>query len=152
MKLGYIEELRSLVGTRPLVLTGVAVLVIDKHDRFLLVQADEMWKLPGGFIELGESAEEAARREIWEETGLNIEKLHLIGVISGKNFFTKLPNGDEYYHVTIAYVTKDIRSGELRPDGIETQKVQFFKPSVLPMGLSARDQEILEYFHAKRMK
>jgi ADP-ribose pyrophosphatase YjhB (NUDIX family) len=149
MKMGYIEELRAFVGTRPLVLTGVAVLVIDKHGRFLLVEYDKMWKLPGGFIELGESAEEAGRREIWEETGLNIGNLQLIGVISGKNFFKKLPNGDEYFHITIAYVTRDIRSGNLKPDGIETQKVQFFKRSVLPKDLSARDRQILESFKVR---
>ena len=109
-----------------MILTGVTVLVIDQHDSFLMVQYDEMWKFPGGYIELEESAEEAGRREILEETGLNIGDLQLIGVFSGKKFFTKLSNGDEYFPVTIAYVTKDIHSGELKPDGIETQKVQIF--------------------------
>ncbi|MNI52536.1 putative mutator protein MutT4 [compost metagenome] len=109
-----------------------------------------MWKLPGGFIELGESAEEAGRREVWEETGLNIKNLQLIGVFSGKNYFAKLPNGDEYYHVTIAYVTKDISSGELKPDGIETSDVQFFKHSDLPKDLSVRDRQIFQSYKAKK--
>lgn len=148
--MGYIEELRALVGTRPLILTGVAVLVIDQHDRFLMVQSDEMWKLPGGYIELGESAEEAGIREILEETGMHIGNLQLIGVFSGKNFYTKLPNGDKYYPVTIAYATKDIRSGNLKPDGIETQKVQFFNWSFPPKDLSARDRQILQSFKVKR--
>ena len=84
--MGYIEELRALVGTKPLVLTGVTVLVIDQHRRFLMVESDNIWKLPGGFIELGESAEEACRREILEETGVNIGNLQLIDVFSGKNY------------------------------------------------------------------
>jgi ADP-ribose pyrophosphatase YjhB (NUDIX family) len=71
--MGYIEELRTLVGTRPLVLIGVVVLVFDQHSRLLMVQSDEKWKLPGGFIELEESAEEAGMREIWEETGINLQ-------------------------------------------------------------------------------
>ncbi len=150
IRMGYIEELRTLVGTRPLILTGVAVLAFDQHDRFLMVQSDGMWKLPGGYIELGESAEEAGIREVLEETGLNIGTLQLIGVFSGKNFFTKLSNGDEYFPVTIAFATKDIRSGSLKPDGIETQKVQFFKWSVLPKGLSARDRQILQSFKVKK--
>jgi len=40
------------------------------------------WCLPGGFIELGESPEEAARRELLEETGINAEKFSLTGVYS----------------------------------------------------------------------
>ena len=150
--MGYIEELRSLVGTRPLILTGVAVLVINQDGHFLMVQDDEKWKLPGGYIELEETAEEAGRREVWEETGIVIGNLQLIGVFSGKNFFTKLPNGDEYFPVTIAYVTKDIRSGELKPDGIETQKVEFINWTVPPNDLSVRDQQILQSFKAKNFE
>lgn len=144
--MGYIEEIRALVGRRPLVLTGVTVLVIDQDSRFLMVQSDKMWKLPGGFIELGESAEEACRREILEETGINIGNLELIGVFSGKNYFTQLPNGDEYFPITIAYVTEDILSGDLKPDDIETQKVQFFKWSAFPKDLSERDLQIFQSF------
>ena len=142
--MGYIEDLRALVGTRPLILTGVTVLVIDQDNRFLMVQVNNRWKFPGGYIELGESTEDAGRREIWEETGIVIGNLQLIGVFSGKNLFTKLPNGDEYFPISIAYVTKDIRSGELKPDGIETQEVQFFNWSVLPEDLSVRDLQILK--------
>jgi ADP-ribose pyrophosphatase YjhB (NUDIX family) len=144
--MGYIEELRALVGTKPLVLTGVTVLVIDRHSRFLMVESDNIWKLPGGFIELGESAEEACRREILEETGINIGNLQLIGIFSGKNYFTKLPNGDEYYPITLAYVTEDIRSGDLKPDEDEIQKVQFFKWSAFPEDLCERDRQIFQSF------
>ena len=45
--MGYIEELRALVGTRPLVLTGVTVLVIDQHSRFLMVQSDKNMEIAG---------------------------------------------------------------------------------------------------------
>jgi ADP-ribose pyrophosphatase YjhB (NUDIX family) len=144
--MGYIEDLRALVGTRPLILTGVTVLVIDQQSRFLMVQSDKVWKIPGGFIEMGETAEDACRREIFEETGMNIGNLQLIGVFSGKDFFTKLPNGDEYYPITIAYVTEDIRSGDLKPDDIEIQKVQFFKWSAFPKDLSPRDRQIFQSF------
>lgn len=144
--MGYIEDLRALVGTRPLILTGVSVLVIDEHFRFLLVESDKTWKLPGGFIELGETAEEAGRRELLEETGITIGDLQLIGVFSGKDYYTKLPNGDEYYPITIAFVTEDIRSVDLEPDGIEIQKVKFFKWSNFPKDLRLRDRLIFQSF------
>ncbi|MEW5553458.1 NUDIX domain-containing protein [Peribacillus frigoritolerans] len=144
--MGYIEDLRALVGTRPLILTGVAVLVIDQHFRFLMVQSDKKWKFPGGFIEIGETAEEACRRELLEETGITIGNLQLIGVFLGKDYYTKLPNGDEYYPITLAFVTEDIRSGDLKPDDIEIQKVQFFKSSAFPKDLSLRDRQIFQSF------
>ncbi|MDR7080254.1 ADP-ribose pyrophosphatase YjhB (NUDIX family) [Neobacillus niacini] len=144
--MGYIEELRELVGTRPLILTGVTALVIDQHRRFLMVQSGKIWKIPGGFIELGETAEDACRREIFEETGINIGNLQLIGVFSGRDFFTKLPNGDEYYPITLAYVTEDIRSGDIKADEVEIQKAQFFKWSAFPKELTPRDRQIFQSF------
>lgn len=51
--MGYIEVLYTLDGTRPLLLTGGTVLVIDQHSRFLMVQTDKLWKLPGGLHRTG---------------------------------------------------------------------------------------------------
>ncbi|WP_375348237.1 hypothetical protein [Peribacillus sp. Hz7] len=81
---------------------------------------------------------------------MNIGNLQLIGVFSGENFYTKLPNRDEYYPAIIAYSLRDIRSGNLKPDGIETQKVQFLKWSVLLKDSSARDRQILQSFKVKK--
>ena len=118
--MGYIEDMRKVVGNQPLILTGVAVAVINEAGEFLFQKRrDGLWGVPGGFIELGESTEEAGRREVLEETGIKIGKLDLIGVFSGKQHFVKLPNGDEFYPVTIAYVSKEIKGGILKADGIE---------------------------------
>lgn len=63
--MGYIEGLRNLVGNQPLILVGVAVSVINEAGEFLLQKrSDGVWGVPGGFMELGESAEEAGRREV----------------------------------------------------------------------------------------
>jgi ADP-ribose pyrophosphatase YjhB (NUDIX family) len=135
--MGYVEDLRKIVGNRPLILVGVAVAVIDEQGRILLQKRrDGVWGVPGGFIELGESTEEAGRREVLEETGLEVGKLELVGVFSGKHHFVKLPNGDEFYPVTIAYVTKDIKGGVLKADGNETLEAKFFKANELPEGLN----------------
>ena len=146
--MGYIEDLRKIVGNRPLNLVGVAVAVMNENGELLLQRrANGQWGVPGGFIELGESTEEAGRREVLEETGLEIGKLDLVGVFSGKQHFVKLPNGDEFYPVTIAYMSKDIKGGVLKADGQETTEAMFFKTSELPEGLNPIIKNLInQYF------
>ncbi|ETI66516.1 mutT/nudix family protein [Neobacillus vireti LMG 21834] len=132
-KLGYIEELREIIGTRPLILVGAVVAVIDSHGKILLQKRPEgIWGLPGGLLELEESADEAGRREVFEETGVEIGQLQLVDVFSGKQYFRKLANGDEFYPVTIAYFSKDIKNSTIKIDGVESIDAGFFDIRELP--------------------
>ncbi|HDR6276830.1 MULTISPECIES: NUDIX hydrolase [Bacillus] len=143
--MGYIEELRKVVGSRPLNLAGVAVAVFNEQGQILLQQRrNGIWGVPGGFVELGESTEEAGRREVFEETGIEIGTLQLISVFSGKEFFVKLPNGDEFYPITIAYLCKDIKGGLLKADGIESLSGQFFDFDKLPENISPFIKKLIE--------
>lgn len=143
--MGYIEELRKVVGSRPLNLAGVAVAVFNEQGQILLQQRrNGIWGVPGGFVELGESTEEAGRREVFEETGIEIGTLQLISVFSGKEFFVKLPNGDEFYPITIAYLCKDIKGGLLKADRIESLSVQFFDFDKLPENISPFIKKLIE--------
>ena len=143
--MGYIEELRKVVGSRPLNLAGVAIAVFNEQGQILLQQRQNgIWGVPGGFVELGESTEEAGRREVFEETGIEIGTLQLISVFSGKDFFVKLPNGDEFYPITIAYLRKDITGGTLKADGIESLHVQFFDINALPEKISPFIKKLIE--------
>ena len=145
--MGYIEDLRKVVGNQPLILVGVAVAVINERGEFLLQKrSDGLWGVPGGFIELGESTEEAGRREVLEETGIEIGKLDLIGVFSGKQHYVKLPNGDEFYPVTIAYSSKEIKGGTLKADGHETTEAKFFKANELPEGLNPMIKNLIHQY------
>lgn len=143
--MGYIEELREVVGSRPLNLAGVAVAVFNEQEQILLQQRrNGMWGVPGGGVELGESTEEAGRREVLEETGIKIGTLQLVSVFSGKEFFVKLPNGDEFYPITIAYLCKDITGGLLKADGVESLHVQFFNLNKLPQNISPFIKKLIE--------
>lgn len=83
-------------------------------------------------IDLGESAEEVGRKEVFKETGIQVGNLELVTVVSGEQIYTKLENPDEYYAVTIVYSTTDIAGGKLKADGIETTEVKFFAVTNLP--------------------
>ena len=68
--MGYIMDLRALVGHRPLFMPGAGVFFIDGHNRALLQRrADNgLWAGTGGSMEPGETFEDTVRREAVEET------------------------------------------------------------------------------------
>ncbi|WP_051384687.1 NUDIX domain-containing protein [Sporolactobacillus laevolacticus] len=87
--MGYIEQIRALVGHRPIILNVAGALIVDELGRVLLQKRtfpSETWGIPCGMMELGESTKETAKREIFEETGLTIAHLHLFNVYSGSSF------------------------------------------------------------------
>lgn len=106
-------------GKRPLVTVDA---VVEQQDRILLVRRGRepfqgSWALPGGFVEYGESTEEAAAREVMEETGVAIELEGLLGVYSD-------PRRDPRGHViSICYVARG--RGEPR-GGSDAAEARFF--------------------------
>jgi ADP-ribose pyrophosphatase YjhB (NUDIX family) len=61
---------------------SVSGVVVDDHDRVLVIQRRDngAWQLPGGVLELEETAEDGVRREVREETGAEVEPTRLTGV------------------------------------------------------------------------
>ncbi|WP_336782282.1 NUDIX hydrolase [Paenibacillus illinoisensis] len=130
--MGYIETMRGMIGNAPVILVRPSILILNKVGEILLVRhSDDTWGVPGGFMELGESVEEAAMREVQEEIRIKIKNLELFGVFSGKELYTKLRNGHEYHNVVIGYVCTEFE-GEPKPDGVEVLEAKFYKPTELP--------------------
>src|SRR4030067_552334 len=100
--MGYVAELRALVGRRPLILVGAVVIVQDEAGRLLLQRRTDTakWSLPGGALELGETVEDAARREVREETAAAIGRLRLLGVASGADLVSHLPHRHQVHDVS----------------------------------------------------
>jgi mutator protein MutT len=96
---------------RPFVGVGV---VIFRGDEVLLAQRGKRplqnsWSIPGGAQELGETVEEAAIREIQEETGLEVDILGLIDVIDSISHDS---DGKVLFHYTLVDLMAEWKAGE----------------------------------------
>ncbi|MGR9049587.1 NUDIX hydrolase [Halobacillus faecis] len=145
----YVKELRKEVGTRPLILPG-AVVIIENDQQEILLQhrKDGGWGLPGGLMELGESLEETARREVKEETGLQLGALELLDIFSGEEYFFKVSNGDELYSVTAVYKANEY-VGKLEVDVEESRDVSFFSMKKIPADLTREYRDYLQSYLKK---
>lgn len=143
--MGYIEELRALVGHRRLILCGSSVVIRNDKGELLLQERRHpagRWAFPGGLMELGESTEDTARREVREETALELGTLRLIGVYSGPDALCYATNGDEWYVVNVAYAC-DEPMGEARVNDGESVSLAWFRPEEIPAGLVRSHKLIL---------
>ena len=106
---------------------GLAVIVaIIQDDKVLLTKREdfEVWCLPGGSVEEGESLAEAGVREAREETGLEVELMRLIGV------YSRLGGGMNDVHAVL-FRAKPLK-GELKTQSGETLEVAYFPFDELP--------------------
>ena len=135
--MGYILDLRKVVGHRPLIQVGAGIIVEDPQGRVLLqLRADNhSWSYCGGSIEIDERVEDAAKRELYEETGLIAEDVELFGVWSGPELHYVYPNGDEVSNIDIVFLCRKF-SGELRPQAGEVDALRFFSVDEIPDELS----------------
>lgn len=97
------------------------------------------WALPGGFVDYGESVEQAAKREAWEETGLNVELSALIGVYSD-------PGRDPRFHTqTTVFAAR--AKGPFKA-GDDAEKVGVFSADELPSPICFDHARILKHYWA----
>ncbi len=150
--MGYIMDLRKIVGHRTLLQVGASVILEDEQGRVLLQKRTDnhCWGYPGGSTELDERVEEAAARELLEETGLTANKLELFGVFSGPELHYTYPNGDEVSNIDVVFLCRDY-SGMLTCQAEESEKLAFFEPGKLPENLSPPIRVPLKTWERKRL-
>ena len=104
---------------------GAEMAIIESGKVLLIKRRDfAVWALPGGAIDAGESAAEAAVREAREETGLDVELLHMVGVYSR-------PAWSEGGDHDLLFAARPI-GGTLISTSDETLDADFFAPDALP--------------------
>ena len=113
---GFIHYInpRPVAGTIPVNAEGKVLL--GRRD---IEPRRGFWVFPGGYMDVGETAEEAARRETREEVCLEVDDLQLVGV------FTRIEPGV----VVIVYAARALGEGEA---GHETAEIAWFAPEEIP--------------------
>jgi len=135
--MGYVEEMRALIGQRPLILVGAAALIVNAHGQLLMVRRTDngCWGVPGGMMEPGEGLEDTLRRETREEVGLELGEALLIEVFSGPDVDYVYPNGDQACNVIAAFLIREA-SGEIWLDPREHSQSGYFDLQHLPAPIS----------------
>jgi 8-oxo-dGTP pyrophosphatase MutT (NUDIX family) len=113
---------------------GTCAAIFNEHGEILLQKrADNgFWSMPGGAIDPGESAAQGALREVWEETGLQVRIVRLVGVYSDpRNYMiTQYPGGDIVHNVSLCFVCAWV-SGTLQISH-ESTDIGYFSVEALP--------------------
>ncbi|WP_286186744.1 NUDIX hydrolase [Geitlerinema sp. P-1104] len=135
----YIKTVMGVIFRHPITGTTVVAELIEGEDagKLVLIQRRDTgrWGLPGGIIDWGEDIPTAARRELYEETGLQLHQLgRLVGVYSH-------PDRDPRIH-SISIVVAAQVTGEFNPqDTQEVLGVRAFDPSEIPYDCLCHDHE-----------
>ena len=107
---------------------AVGVVVVHRSSVLLVKRGQEpsrgLWSIPGGLIELGESLEEAARREVMEETGIQVRIEKLLGVAN--NIVQDDEGKTRFHYVLIDYLAQPLTMRvKAESDAAEAKWVHF---------------------------
>ena len=109
-------------------ITGTSIIPILPDGQIVLVRRkdDGCWSLPGGMVDWGEDVPNAVRRELMEETGLEVVTIRrLVGVYSS-------PNRDPRIHSICIAVEVEVQGKMTIKDPLEVIEIAAFPPSFLP--------------------
>ncbi len=107
------------------IVPSVTAIVLDAEGRLLLVHKTDnnLWALPGGGVDPGESVSQAVVREVKEETGIDVEVTDLVGVYTNPHHVMAYDDGEVRQQFSLCFRTR-LLGGELRTSS-ETSQVAF---------------------------
>ena len=136
---------RPLVGAGALVHRGRRVVLVKRK----FPPNEGKWALPGGLVELGESTQDAAVREIREETGLNVEIEGLLDVQTDMHLdgTSRL----EYHYVLVDYLARP-SGGRLRLNPESSDSGWFTAPQTRSLRMTEGTRNVLGIFFSQRLR
>jgi ADP-ribose pyrophosphatase YjhB (NUDIX family) len=107
------------------VVPSVTAVVTDEAGRILMVHKtdNDLWALPGGGMDLGESITDAAVRETKEETGIDIEVTGIVGVYTNPRHVLAYDDGEVRQQFSLCFTTRNL--GGTPRTSSETKEVRF---------------------------
>ena len=123
-------------------LAPAASVVVTNDEGLILLQRrtdNNLWALPGGTMDIGETISECARREVREETGLDVELQGIVGIYSDPGHVFAYDDGEVRQEFSICFSARPV-AGSLTVSG-ESHDVRYFAPAEiadLPMVESIR--------------
>lgn len=131
-----------------LVPAASAVVVDDSGAILLICRTDnELWSIPGGAMEIGESIADTVIRETREETGLEVKPVSIVGIYTNPHHVVEYSDGEVRQEFSICFACRLV-GGELSTSD-ESSRVEFVTPEridALPMSSSIR-RRIEDYLH-----
>ncbi len=131
----YIQAAIGVLVHHPI--TGTSIIPVLSDGRIVLVQRRDngKWSLPGGMVDWGEDIPTTVRRELEEETGLELVKINrLVGVYSD-------PKRDPRFH-SICIVVEAAVDGAIHVhDNLEVSEARAFSPGEIPLGELSHDHD-----------
>jgi mutator protein MutT len=133
-KLGSATRSKIVRSTQKKFTVSVAAVVVNENDEVLLLnhvlRTDLSWGIPGGFIANGEQPENAVKREIREETGLELKNIKLIRVRT------------MHRHIEILFRASPV--GTARVQSLEINELDWFKVNEMPEKMSHFQKQTIE--------
>ena len=138
----FIRTVLGVIFRHPV--TGTSIIPILPDGRIVLIQRRDngKWSLPGGMVDWGEDIATTVRRELTEETGLELMKIRrLVGVYSA-------PDRDPRIHSICIVVEAEVNGRMQIQDPLEVIEIQAFSRNSLPPGQLSHDhtQQLQNYF------
>ncbi len=130
--MGRIDHYHDPDAPRPnRLIPAASAVVADPDGRILLARRrdNELWTIPGGAMEPGESISQTAIREVKEETGIDVEVVSLVGIYSDPNHVVEYSDGEVRQQFSICFACRPV-GGEPTPSD-ETSDVTYFAPDEL---------------------
>lgn len=141
----FVQTVLGIIFRHPV--TGATIIPLLGNGEIVLVRRRDTgeWGLPGGIIDWGEDLPSAVKRELREETGLELVQIdRLVGVYSA-------PDRDPRLHSICIAIAAQVQ-GQMNPsDILEISDVKSFRREDLPLGKLCHDhdQQLQDYLEGK---